>query len=252
MFLGADGQCTDAARASIRGVFHDCFPDGGCDGSLMLFDAEVARANNVPMTATMQTLRAMATKYNVTGADLLMFAGSHAVATCPGGPVTQTLIGRKDATGPCPDNQLPPANAPGDGVTARFAAKGFSAKDVAALIGAHTVSRQFVTNPNAVGAAQDSTPGKWDITFFVETIKNTAPFRFISDINLANQNEVGPWMTRFSADKAAWDAAFVDAMARLELLGNDKTSMVDCTAALPQAQAKARRDDRFAKLFAWR
>lgn len=269
MFLGADGQCTDAARASIRGVFHDCFPDGGCDGSLLLFDEEVGRANNVPMTATMQTLRAMATKYNVSGADLLMFAGckfcalvifptkpltdvtAHAVATCPGGPVTQTLIGRKDATGPCPDNQLPPANAPGDGVTQRFAAKGFSAKDVAALIGAHTVSRQFVTGPN-VGAAQDSTPGKWDITYFVETIKNTAPFRFVSDINLANQNEVGPWMTRFSTDKAAWDSAFVDAMARLELLGNDKASMVDCTAALPQAQAKARRDDRFAKLFAWR
>jgi hypothetical protein len=86
----------------------------------------------------------------------------------------------------------------------------------------------------------------------VETIKNTAPFRFVSDINLANQNEVGPWMTRFSTDKAAWDSAFVDAMARLELLGNDKTNMIDCTAALPQSQAKARRDDRFASLFARR
>jgi hypothetical protein len=75
LFLGSDGQCTDAARASIRGVFHDCFPTGGCDGSLVLFDAEVGRANNVPMTATMQTLRAMATKYNVGAADLLMFAG---------------------------------------------------------------------------------------------------------------------------------------------------------------------------------
>lgn len=74
MFV-ANGECTDAARAAIRGVFHDCFPAGGCDGSLMLFDAEVDRTNNSPMKATMQTLRAMTTKYNVGAADLLMFAG---------------------------------------------------------------------------------------------------------------------------------------------------------------------------------
>jgi hypothetical protein len=160
----------------------------------------------------------------------------------------QTLIGRQDATGPCPDGQLPPANAAGDGLVTRFAGAGFNAKDLAALIGAHTVSRQFVTGPNP-GAAQDTTPGKWDITYFVETIKNTAPFRIVADFNLAQQNEVGPWFTRFSTDKAAWDAAFVDAMARLELLGNDKANMVDCTAALPQVQAKSRRNDRFAALF---
>jgi hypothetical protein len=174
---------------------------------------------------------------------------AHAVATCPGGPVVQTLIGRKDATAACPDGQLPPANAGGDALLRRFAGAGFSAKDLAALIGAHTVSRQFVTAPVNIGAAQDTTPGTWDITYFVETIRNTAPFRFVSDFNLAQQNEVGPWMTRFSTDKAAWDAAFVDAMARLELLGNDKGSMVDCTAALPQTQAKVRRNDRFAALF---
>lgn len=158
------------------------------------------------------------------------------------------MIGRKDATGPCPDGQLPPANAGGDGLVTRFAAQGFNAKDLAALIGAHTVSRQFVTG-QPVGAAQDSTPGRWDINFFVQTIKNTAPFRILADFNLSQQNEVGPWFTKFSTDKAAWDAAFVDAMARLELLGNDKSGMVDCTSALPQSQAKARRDDRFAALF---
>jgi hypothetical protein len=84
LFLGSDGQCTDAARASIRGVFHDCFPAGGCDGSLLLFDEEVGRANNVPMTVTMQALRAMAVKYNVSGADLLMFAGCKFFCAGPG------------------------------------------------------------------------------------------------------------------------------------------------------------------------
>jgi hypothetical protein len=75
LFLGGDGQCTDAARASIRGVFHDCFPTGGCDGSLVLFDDELFRVNNGPMNLTMHALKAMATRYNVGAADLLMFAG---------------------------------------------------------------------------------------------------------------------------------------------------------------------------------
>ena len=74
MFL-ADGICTDHARAAIRGVFHDCFPSGGCDGSLVLFDEELSRIPNTPMIELMTILRGMAIKYNVGAADLLMFAG---------------------------------------------------------------------------------------------------------------------------------------------------------------------------------
>jgi hypothetical protein len=68
------GQCTDDARASIRAVFHDCFPQGGCDGSLAI-PAELSRKDNVPMTATVNKLKDLATKYKVGVADMLMFAG---------------------------------------------------------------------------------------------------------------------------------------------------------------------------------
>jgi manganese peroxidase len=70
----AGGQCTDDARAAIRAVFHDCFPQGGCDGSLAI-PAELERPDNVPMTATVNKLKALATQYNVGVADILMFAG---------------------------------------------------------------------------------------------------------------------------------------------------------------------------------
>jgi hypothetical protein len=245
----SDGQCNDAARAAIRGVFHDCFPQGGCDGSLAIAD-EIARPANTPMATTVNALKVLAAKYNVGVADMLMFAGSHAVATCPSGPIVQTLVGRKDATVAAPDGQLPAANVAGDDALSHFQAAGFDAKDLAALIGAHTVSRQFVTAPDIAGTSQDTTPGIWDILYYVQTIAKTAPFTFISDINLANQNQVGPWMQRFSTDKAAWDVAFTSAMARLELLGNDKSSMVDCTDALPKKQAKSRRDVKRANIFA--
>lgn len=73
--------CTDDARAIIRGVFHDCFPQGGCDGSLAI-PAELSRDENVPMTSTINKLKAMATKYKVGTADMLMFAGCKSTSIC--------------------------------------------------------------------------------------------------------------------------------------------------------------------------
>lgn len=74
LFLGSDGQCNDAARAAIRATFHDCFPDGGCDGSLS-FEEEISRPANVPMTSAVAAMKDLAVKYNVTVADMLAFGG---------------------------------------------------------------------------------------------------------------------------------------------------------------------------------
>ncbi|QDS75494.1 hypothetical protein FKW77_004717 [Venturia effusa] len=236
MFVSGGG-CTDDARASIRAVFHDCFPEGGCDGSLAN-PVELARRDNVPMTATINKLAAMAKQYKVGTADMLMFAGSHAVISCPGGPSTKTYVGRTDATGPAPEGQLPQADVGGDAALSRFEGKGFSAQDLAALIGSHTVARQFNTDASKVGASQDSTPGIWDILYYMQTLLKTAPFTFQSDINLSKQNKVGPWMKRFSIDKRSWDRSFSAAMEKMELLGSKGAgSLTDCTSALPRSLA---------------
>lgn len=66
--------CTDDARAAIRAVFHDCFPQGGCDGSLSIA-SELARPENTPMTSYVNKAKALAVKRGVGVADLLMFAG---------------------------------------------------------------------------------------------------------------------------------------------------------------------------------
>lgn len=73
MFLSG-GQCNDAARASIRAVFHDCFPDGGCDGSLAIQE-ELSRSENSPMAPTVNRLAALAKQRGVTVADMIIFAG---------------------------------------------------------------------------------------------------------------------------------------------------------------------------------
>jgi len=235
LFL-TDAQCNNDARAAIRAVFHDCFPGEGCDGSLALPE-ELARTQNQPMAATVTKLKSLADQYDVGVADMIAFAGSHAVVTCPQGPIVTTYIGREDTDVPAPDGQLPPANVTGDDALQHFSAKGFTAQDLAALIGAHTASRQFNTDPTQVGASQDTTPGIWDIVYFVQTLLKQAPFSFQSDISLSQQESVGPWMQKFSTDKAGWDAAFSAAMTKMELLGTAGPSeMIDCTSALPRAQ----------------
>ncbi|KAE9975859.1 hypothetical protein BLS_002365 [Venturia inaequalis] len=232
LFVG-NGQCTDDARSAIRAVFHDCFPQGGCDGSLALFTEEVTRTENAPMQPTMNKLKALAGKYKVSVADMLMFAGSHAVISCPGGPVTKTYIGRKDATAPAPVGQLPATNVSAAEAKWHFAAAGFSSQDLAALIGSHSASRQFNTDLTKVGAAQDNTPGFWDILYYAQLIKKNAPFTFISDSNLLADSSTGSFMTTFSNNKNAWDTAFAPAMAKMELMG-DTFTQIDCTSALPK------------------
>lgn len=143
------------------------------------------------MLPAMNKLKALAGKYKVSVADMLMFAGcklspslspdlndtntititlppqstnttiAHAVISCPGGPVTKTYIGRKDATAAAPQGQLPAANVSAAEAKFHFAAAGFSSQDLAALIGSHSASRQFNTDLLKVGAAQDLTPGVW-------------------------------------------------------------------------------------------
>ena len=77
MFLSG-GQCNDDARAAIRAVFHDCFPDGGCDGSLALPE-ELSRPENSAMTSTINKLANLAKQRNVGVADMIVFAGCKSV-----------------------------------------------------------------------------------------------------------------------------------------------------------------------------
>jgi hypothetical protein len=158
---------------------------------------------------------------------------AHAVVSCPGGPRVETFIGRKDATSPAPTGELPSPTEAAASSVAKFGAKGLSSTDLVALIGAHSTSKQFTTDPSKAGAAQDSTPGVWDVLYYSQTLAKSAPFTFVSDSNLVNQASTGAVFKQFANNKPGWDAAFASAMSKLEQLGGSRGSMVDCTNALP-------------------
>lgn len=73
-FITEDGICAPLARQAIRLPFHDCFPDGGCDGSIILTDECTARRDNFQMIPLCGVLYQIFLDYRVGAADLINFA----------------------------------------------------------------------------------------------------------------------------------------------------------------------------------
>ncbi|KAI5194833.1 heme peroxidase [Aureobasidium subglaciale] len=254
-FIGAAG-CTDLARGAIRFAFHDSGSyssrtpvyapaTGGADGSLLLSSVEITRDENNGLQQYYSFLRGKYDVYKsqVGAADLIQFAASVAIVSCPGGPKIPTVVGRKDTSTPAPDNLLPQAFGPGSAqevLIQLFADKGISQPELAALIGAHTASKAVAEEDNGIpyNGPQDSTPGQWDVTYYSQT--DTHPkgvYSFESDINLSNPNStVGQTFQSFVNSQSKWNAAFAPAMAHLSVLGipwSDQQGFIDCTSAVP-------------------
>lgn len=180
--------CNDDARAAIRAPFHDCV-NNGCDGSLILA-GECSRSENAGLQDICNKLGAKATQYNVGTADMIQFAAAVAIAICPLGPRVQALVGRQDSSVAAPEGEIPETSDSVDEILSTFAAKGFSAQDVVALVGSHTAARQFFDDPTKAGASIDSTPSTWDITFYAQTLAGTAPYSFSSDKRMSTDTRV--------------------------------------------------------------
>lgn len=237
---------TDTAWNTAQGA------TGGCDGSLVLA-GELGLPENKGLDGIAGYLKGLAGTYHVSVADMIVFAGSHAIVTCPGGPRVQTYIGRKDSSTRAPPGLLPDVRAPADTLFKLFQDKGFDAVDLAALLGAHSTSNQFHFNESAgaAGAPQDSTPGVWDVKYYSET---TAPPKGVvvlpSDAKLAAHATVGKEFKGFVGNAGKWNGKFADAMARMERFGSDGTKgLVDCTGVLPAATV-AKREMRGMPMFA--
>ncbi|KAM0716249.1 hypothetical protein Q7P37_007694 [Cladosporium fusiforme] len=249
--------CNRQAASAIRFAFHDAAgyssqnapyapASGGADGSLLLNDEEISRQINDPMQNFREFLLGKYNNYKgrgVSAADFVQAAGNIGVRSCPGGPRVKTVIGRSDTSIAAPEGTLPFAFGPGanyNTLIQLFADKGIDERELAALMGAHTVSRAF-TRRNGIpsGGRQDTTPTRWDTRYYPQTQAERAPrgvYRFDSDVNLANPNTTcGESFTEFGNDEAAWTKAFQDSMYKLSLLGvseDTRSKLQDCTDIL--------------------
>ncbi|KAF2735789.1 versatile peroxidase VPL1 [Polyplosphaeria fusca] len=236
-----NGQCNKFARAAIRAVFHDCGAwkttlgaTAGCDGSLVF---ETGRDENNGLQEIVGYLQGLASQFQVSVADMIVFAGNHAIVTCPGGSRVKTWIGRTPATAAGPGGLLPPVTDSAANLSALFIAKGFDDRELAALLGAHTTSTQDFVDPAKAGQAQDSTPGIWDVKYYAQTLNPPqGVFVFPSDTKLANYGNVGKEFKGFVDNQGKWSGKFADAMGKMTLFGSAGTSnMADCTDSLPKS-----------------
>ncbi|TVY83231.1 Manganese peroxidase [Lachnellula suecica] len=247
LFLNTtDSLCIDDARAAIRAAFRDCgawniTSPGGCDGSLILAADELTRPENNGLQAYGAKILAITQKYqaidsSITAADMIQFASSVTIVTCPLGPRVKTYVGRNDSSIPAVKGHLPNANASAASLIALFAQKGINAAEIIAFIGAHSSSKQFFVNETLAGAPQDSTPGEWDVDFYAETIsKPTGVFVFDSDASLAVDPRTSATFSGFVGKQKKWDGAFIAAMTKLSLLGvpEGSANLIDCTSMVP-------------------
>jgi len=259
----ATKQCNDDARAAIREAFHDCGAwqisnglVGGCDGSLILSagNDELLRGENNGLQDISAKLLTLQQKYNtastpVSVADLIQFSASIAIVTCPGGPQVKTFVGRKDSTVPAPNNLLPDVHAPAADLYQLFLNKGFDAKGLAALLGAHSTSKAFHVPEIPAGTPQDGTPGVWDVKYYQDTL--TPPpgaIPFPSDTGLAAHPQVGKEFKGFIGGQGKWTGDFAKAMSQMSLLGvPNPGSLIDCTNLIPKSSGSGNKRDLLAQ-----
>jgi manganese peroxidase len=162
-------------------------------------------------------------------ARALLMTTAHAIVSCPLGPQITTYIGRTDSSTAAPEGELPDHTDPVDEIIA-----GFTARDLAALIGAHSTAKQFFVEPDKAGEGFDLTPGTWDVTYYGQVETGLANFVLDSDKAMSQDSDIGPFFALFTVDQVGWTVAFVPAWEKMAALGGPDTSeMIDCTSALP-------------------
>lgn len=253
-FTGPTGRCNDWARAAIRLGFHDAGTwssnlsasgqdFGGADGSIILSGTEINRKENNGLQNIAKQMTTWQKQFGVSMADLIQYGANHAVVTCPLGPRIRSFVGRKDSKAAAPENLLPSATASADSLISLFEDKTISGHELAALLGAHSTSKQRFFDPSRAGAPQDGTPGVWDIRYYNQALESVGVpkkvLRIPSDVVLAQHPSMSNEWTKFRMPNGVgqkhWNEDYAEAYTRLSLLGvNNINSLTECTKTLPR------------------
>ncbi|KAI0768705.1 peroxidase [Trametes elegans] len=259
------GECGEDAHESLRLTFHDAigfsrsaaaagqFGGGGADGSISIFESiETNFHASIGVDEIVDEQAPIVARHNITPGDFIQFAGAVGVSNCPGAPRLEFLLGRPAATRPAPDKTIPEPFDTVDTILARFAdAANFSPEEVVALLASHTVAAADEVDTTIPGTPFDSTPGFFDTQFFIETqLRGTlfpgtagnqgevesplrGEMRLQSDSELARDARTACEWQSMVNNQEKMASTFKAAMAKLAVIGQDVSQMVDCSEAIP-------------------
>ncbi|KAJ7899830.1 manganese peroxidase [Mycena leptocephala] len=264
-----DNECGEDAHEVIRLTFHDAISisqknpsaGGGADGSMLLFPEKEPNFDaNAGIDDSVNNLLPFLAKHDkVSAGDLVQFAGAVALSNCPGAPRLEFLAGRPNKTFPAVDGLIP---RPEDSVTKilnRFADAGnFSAFEVVALLSAHSIARADHVDEKIDAAPFDSTPFVYDTQVFLEVllkgegfpgsrnntgeVKSPLPLskgndagelRLQSDFAIARDSRTACYWQGFVNKQDHMAASFKAAMAKLAVLGQKRSKLIDCSDVVP-------------------
>ncbi|KAJ7064047.1 manganese peroxidase [Mycena amicta] len=240
---------------------------GGADGSMLIFpDVEPNFHANDGIDSSVHNLLPFLSRHNVTAGDLIQFAGAVALGNCPGAPRLEFMAGRPNATAPAQDGLIPVPEDSVSTILARMADAGnFTPFQVISLLASHSVARADKVDPSAGAAPFDSTPFTFDTQVFLEVLlkgvgfpgngstnagntpvgevasplpkssgNDTGEMRLQSDFAFARDPRTACFWQGFVDKQDYMTASFKAAMAKLAVLGNDRTKLVDCSEVVPQ------------------
>ncbi|KAJ7635384.1 manganese peroxidase 1 [Roridomyces roridus] len=257
----ADSGCADAAHAALRVSFHDAIgfstsdpsQGTGADGSIFIFgEQEIGYDANLGIADAFNLEAPFIAKHNISVADFIQFAAAVSLTKCPGVLPPTFMFGRVDATAPAPDNTVPEPFQSSTDILARMADAGLTAADTVALLASHSIAGADDIDPNATGVPFDSTPSLFDTQFFVETLLNgTVPgpnqgqasspiqgeLRLQSDFELAHDPATACLWQANVNNQQAMAQAFQQAFAKMQIIGQDASTLVDCSDVLPAPPA---------------
>ncbi|KAJ6523732.1 manganase peroxidase [Mycena capillaripes] len=258
MFEGE--ACGDAAHTALRVSFHDAIGFSksnpsmgtGADGSMFIFaETELAYDANLGIADAFNLEAPFIAKHNISVADFIQFAGALSLSQCPGIARPTFMFGRVDAKFPAPDGTVPEPFQSVSTILARFADAGFTPAEVVALLASHSIAGADDVDETVSGVPFDSTPSVFDTQFFVETqlvgtlFPGTAGnqgevespiagvMRLESDFALARDSRTACLWQANVNNQAHMASTFQQAFAKMQVIGQDVSKMVDCSELIP-------------------
>ncbi|KAJ7431424.1 manganese peroxidase 1 [Mycena galericulata] len=254
------GECGDAAHTALRISFHDAIGfsltdpsfGNGADGSILIFgETELSFGANLGIADAFNLEMPFIANHSISVADFIQFSAAVSLTQCPGVARPTFMFGRVDATAPAPEGTVP---EPFDGVTsilARMGDAGFTPAEVVALLASHSIAGADDIDPTLQGLPFDSTPSVFDTQFFVETqLRGTlfpgtggnqgevesplaGELRLQSDSDFARDSRTACLWQANVNQQAFMATAFQQAFAKMQVLGQDVSKMVDCSEVIP-------------------
>ncbi|KAI0041315.1 class II peroxidase [Auriscalpium vulgare] len=265
LFDGA--ECGEEVHESLRLTFHDAIGFSlskgaagqvvlsNCpraDGSIATFsDIETNFHANNGIDDIIDQQAPFVAAHNMTTGDFIQLAGAVGVSNCAGAPQLDFLLGRPTAKAAAPDLTVPEPFDTITSILARFSDAGFSPAEVVALLASHTIAAADHVDPTIPGTPFDSTPSVFDTQLFVEVqLRGTlfpgagpnqgevqsplhGEIRLQSDHDLARDSRTACLWQANVNQQAHMASTFKAAMAKLAVLGQDTSKMVDCSEVIP-------------------